>query len=83
MSDIEDQVARFIAAHGVTHCPAGVAAPTTAIISPEDAAAHAARGIDPMGGVFRKSKKRRFGWGVYWAARKAREALQSSDRIKP
>jgi len=48
MSD-EELVARWLAEHEVTRCPAAYGVESTAEISAEDRAAHAARGLDPTG----------------------------------
>jgi hypothetical protein len=48
-------IARFIAEHGVTHCPPAIATITQGVIpDPETRAAHAARGLYPLGDAWRK-----------------------------
>ncbi len=71
MTDVEE----FIAEHGVTRCPTAYLNPSTAKISAEDAAAHEARGIDPVGDMWRKkrAKKSKGGWAAFWAKKKGRK----------
>lgn len=51
----DDEIARWIAANGVTRCPTAYAEVTSAEISAEDRQQHVARGIDPVGDAWRKS----------------------------
>ena len=74
ISTDQEAVAAFIAKHGVTRCPAAVAAPTTANISIADATAHAARGIDPVGDLYRAGNGKRSGWARYWEIKRAQRA---------
>jgi hypothetical protein len=67
-SDDDAAVAAWIARNGVTRCPTAICAETPGVeVSPEDRAAHAARGIDPLADKLRwKSAQQRF-----WAKKKA------------
>jgi hypothetical protein len=72
--EIAEQVAAYIAKHGVTKCPAAAVTETTAVISPEDRAAHAALGYDHLGEAWRRmTPADRFRRQVnhYWAKRRA------------
>lgn len=68
-SEDDEMVTEFLRTRAVTKCPAGFAAATTAAPTLEDAAQHAARGIDPTGDAWRK--KAPHGWARYWASKKA------------
>lgn len=66
-------VEEFIRKHGVTKCPPGIAAPSTATITPETAQAHRERGTDPAGDAYRtKAKKKGAGWSRYWQSEKGK-----------
>lgn len=66
----DDLIAQFIRERGVTQCPTAICAPTTVSVSPADASAHAARGIDPVGDAWRK-KRGTGGWHAYWSKARA------------
>ena len=68
----EDLVAAFVRERGVTLCPVAFAAPCSAAVRPEDAAAHLPRGLDPAGDSYRSRHQR--GWAAYWAARRRRRS---------
>ncbi len=61
----QEMIKRFIRTHGVTLCPAAVAAPTSATLSATDVDTHRERGLDPVGDIWRKGK-RKTGWAAYW-----------------
>jgi hypothetical protein len=61
--------------HNAYRVPAAVAAPTTASVSADDANTHKARGLDPVGDVWRK--KPRGGWAAYWAKRRQTDVNQT------
>lgn len=89
LGPVPDQAAvdAWVASHEVTSCPAAICAPSTAELSEADAAAHAARGLDPVGEAWRAKygsvrqaahqitqKKRVGGWATFWARKRAAQA---------
>lgn len=60
----------FIRNRGVTVCPPAIVAETSAQLDPAAAAAHAARGDDPIGDIWRASAVRKTGWARYWQTRR-------------
>lgn len=67
--DDDELIREFIAKRGVTRCPTAFAEESSATPHPADAAAHAARGLDPVGDAWRAkhpmggSKNRPFHFG--------------------
>jgi hypothetical protein len=65
----DEQIAVFIAEHGVTRCPTAVAAPTHVDLDDDAVAFHRARTVDPVGEQWR---------GAFKAARQNRRKLRRS-----
>lgn len=73
----DDAIAAYIARHGVTKCPPGVAAPTTAAIAQEAAQAHRERGIGVAGNA--KGVRGKIGWARYWESTHGKARRKNHD----
>jgi len=78
----DELIARHIAELGVTKCPTTFAAPTSAAVHPDDAAANRARGIDPVGDAWKakQAQRKTGGWGRWWQRRRDAASREAASR---